>query len=314
MKKNIKKTTTIKKSKINKKKQSPKTNIDELVLLKNNLDDLVDNMQIELERVKGLHSKYVPRRYKDFKGMQIISRYNAGDQSGGEFFDIISDNNILFLIMSHSTSYLSSNCVISLISKINEYKNSGPEDFIKTLNTNLIKNIEESFKPKYKGGKFIHPNLNIKHSIEILAAEIDLKALTVEGINLGTTLFSSQYTNFNTSDTTDTSTTSAAPTIPQDSERIDQFFNHYSFKYKLQRGEKLVILSPGFRKNIKDILDNIDINNFIKLHQEKKLPDLIDELFFQLKKSNDYNMSNNYPIYDSSSIIIEVNENVITEA
>ncbi|MBF0297164.1 MAG: hypothetical protein HQK51_00470 [Oligoflexia bacterium] len=316
----------LKKIKKIKNNNSPKNRIvsvktEELATLKKSLDNLIGNMETELSRVKKLHTQHVPLRFEKFKGLQIISKYKTGDQNGGEFFDLINNNNKLFMILSSSSSYLSSSCVVDSFLKLSEHSNLNyqkSDTFIKILNNELINNIKESLKPKYRGDKFIPPNTNVKHSVEIITAEIDLKTLTMEGINLGTTLLFSKemesYFDKNEIQLPISNISNISNNNRNDElDNIDQILNTYRFKIKFKRGERLLLLSPGFRKNTKDILDDTHISDFIKIHNNKILSDLINELFFHLKKYNDYNMSNNYPIYDSSSIIIEVNENVITE-
>ena len=78
----------------------------------------------------------------------------------------------------------------------------------------------------------------------------------------------------------------------------------------MKRGEKIIVISPGLRKNCKDFMDGRPIIRYLSKHFEENPFEILNEIFFQLKKDKD----SDFLPYDASSIIIEVNKNVLVQA
>lgn len=271
---------------------------EELVALHDNLNLVLEDVDYQLGRIKKLHELYMPKRYQELKGLSIFSKYAVGSSSGGEFFDIINNNRKVGVILSSSASHLISGMVLSNFSTLREEPNlnlSHLETFIKSL----IKDVDTSFKynNSYQETPINIQNITPKTRpiLQLLVAEIDLRNLQIQGYNIGHSLLVSNKEN-------------ALPECYQSLNNIS--FQKAFFKFRLTRGEKLVLISPGYRYNTQDKINEELIIDFTKKQLQNKIFAIADELFFQLKKSE----TNDFLKYDASTLIVEVNENVIIEA
>ena len=55
--------------------------------------EIVGDVEVELLKVKHLYEKKVPKRSQRFAGLQVYSKYNVGEDLGGEFFDLYKKDN-----------------------------------------------------------------------------------------------------------------------------------------------------------------------------------------------------------------------------
>src|SRR5690606_24243481 len=113
----------------------------QLVRLNAELNDALSNVEIEMLKVKRMYEKAVPRRIDNIKGMSFYSKYAAGENSGGEFFDLFRDKNKVFVMASATTSYLASSTLISLFTSFKQEKSFG-QNALKTF----LGSIEEEIK------------------------------------------------------------------------------------------------------------------------------------------------------------------------
>ena len=81
----------------------------------------------------------------------------------------------------------------------------------------------------------------------------------------------------------------------------------YYFDFPVERGEKYVILSSGFARNNFVNGDSKKLKGFFDLHLNRTNSELLDEVFFELKKDYDDEFLN----FDSTAIIFEVDKNVL---
>jgi hypothetical protein len=77
--------------------------------------------------------------------------------------------------------------------------------------------------------------------------------------------------------------------------------------YQLSKGEKIVVLSPGFIFNWKETQENQTISQFIQSHRQLPSQELLMELFFQLRKPNLRETSRK----DTTAVVMEVNRHGI---
>ena len=61
-----------------------------MLSVKSSLEERVKNLKGNLELVKEIHSRMVPKREIKVKGIHIKSKFLSGENSGGEFFDFLS--------------------------------------------------------------------------------------------------------------------------------------------------------------------------------------------------------------------------------
>lgn len=120
---------------------------DEFERIDENLSVLVEQVQEQIDRVKKLHEKTVPKKRQDINGVQLRSKYLAGTNSGGEILEFTEINHHAFFIIFHSSSYLGTAKVIPLIS--NFIKNDHCDD-------KYLKDFNKQIQDEFKGGEILN--------------------------------------------------------------------------------------------------------------------------------------------------------------
>ena len=96
-------------------KKKIEANLEDLTQIGKDLNSLVGLKLKELNRVKKLHEKMVPIREEGVRGLNILSKFAAGEGPGGEFLDIIPSGNKVALVLSSTSSYIISTVILGLI-------------------------------------------------------------------------------------------------------------------------------------------------------------------------------------------------------
>jgi hypothetical protein len=263
--------------------QSDSASKQDLVEVGEKLNDIIQFSLEELQRVKRLHEKVVPMKNDNFKGVQILSKFAAGEGAGGEFFDIVKGEQEVLLLLTNTSSYVASSIILSHFEKLRAYQSFGIErikKFVVELSSEL-KNLEL---------------LDTKNSdsLQILVAKIDLKKMKIEGFQFGKTELVSSKGHFLSSNE-----------VPL----VKEFLESAEFGFDLERGERIVISSPGVRKNCGGFMDNKKYEDFVKERLPLGPRELLNEVYFQLKKKRE----SDFLQYDASVIYLEVDKNVIIE-
>lgn len=118
----------------------------------------------ELQRVKEIHEKLVPIREESFKGLTAASKFGAGESSGGEFFDVITTDNEVLLLLARSRSYLVSSIIMKQFDGLrgsSAFGDNKIDDFINGLNVEI-----ENSKVKEE-----------KRKLDVLFIRMDLKKM-----------------------------------------------------------------------------------------------------------------------------------------
>lgn len=248
-----------------------------------NLNKMIEFSLTELQRVKRLHEQVVPMKNDNFKGVKILSKFAAGEGSGGEFFDIVKGEQEVLLLLTNTTSYVASSIILSHFEKLRAYNQFGSER-LEAFISNLSKELNElglmdSAKPE---------------GLQLLIVKIDLSKMKFTGYQFGKTELVSSKGH-----------TLASNTFPLSGEFLDQA----EFSFDLERGERLVISSPGIGNNCGGFMDNKKYEDFVKERLPLGARELLNEIYFQLKKNRD----SDFLKFDASVIYIEVDKNVIVE-
>jgi hypothetical protein len=239
---------------------------------------LYERTSAKLERIKKIHEKVVPVRVEKTKNVSVLSKYAAGTSRGGDFFDISSNENNITLLMSTTKSYITSTVVTSHFEKIQNSLPSRPiyEDSLENL-INECRDLELISREE--------PDL-----LELFLINIDLRKLSYFGFQFG------RFQCFSTNAQNDYHINEA----PLNENFVEECF----IEGKLLPGEKLAILSPGIYKNLDRSLDQF------KEIEKTSSKDLLNNIFFNLKKENDFN---DFLKFDSTVAIIEVSSNVLVQ-
>ena len=253
----------------------------DLIELGEGLNHLVTQSLQELQRVKKIHENLVPLRGDKVKGLSIMSKFAAGEASGGEFFDVIQGEEEFCIILTHSRSYVASSLVLSAFEKFREKK---------TFNLNVLQefSIRLANTLRHEAGP------DSLEGFHFFLARVDVKSLVIEGVNWGNSQLVSSG-NFFVSEND----------FPIDSSFLDKS----TFQNKLARSESYVLLSPGLRANCSDNIEGERLISYVRRMMYDGPKKTLQEIFYQLKKGRE----SNFLKYDATSVFIEVDPNVIVQ-
>lgn len=137
---------------------------DELEVVGANIDTIVSSAIVELERLKIIHEKLVPVREEKFKGLSAISKFGAGESAGGEFFDVLSNDKEVLMLVARSRSYLVSSMIMGQFDELRSIQNFNDDKI-----TKYIENVQnEIAAAKLK---------EEKRQLDLLFVRIDLKTM-----------------------------------------------------------------------------------------------------------------------------------------
>ncbi|MBT3234461.1 MAG: hypothetical protein HN353_00765 [Bdellovibrionales bacterium] len=234
----------------------------------------------ELHRVKQIYRKMVPFRYEKFSGVNIYSKYCAGESAGGEIFDIFDHKSDVFIIQASTSSYLTSIAVLSVI-----------EEF-KKANT-LDDKWADSIVQRISGDESIQQSTTAR-SLDLLLIRYCKRSLLLTGHHFGRTeLWSPNHTK-----------------IAANNYLVGPSFTSKArIEYQLERGERLLISSAGIRFNLGDMVNSSHLGDFLLQQLARSPREGLEEIFFQIKKDS----SSEFAASDATAIIIEVDRNAITK-
>lgn len=242
--------------------------------IENILTTLSERMGVELKRVKSLHEKLVNFRSEDFKGVKVTSKFASGEKPGGEFFDVVSGVGGPIFILTSTNSYVSSSILMSQLESL--YQQA---EFSDEVLTRVMGNIEKEFAAL---------GLDLS-SCAMMVMRLELASMKVSSFSFGGVSFLIDAQEVH----------QTKPYAPPLSE-----LSPYLWTRQLERGQRLVILSPGFNRNC----DSKKKEHVLSLVNEGAR-DFLTKAFFELKKDRE----SSFLEYDASAIYFEVNPNAILQ-
>ncbi|OUR96124.1 hypothetical protein A9Q84_07105 [Halobacteriovorax marinus] len=129
-----------------------------------NLERVLGTALNELKRLKEVHEKLVPIREEKFKGLSATSKFGAGESAGGEFFDILSNDREVLLLLARSRSYLVSSMIMSGFDELRSAKHFSDE---------LVNNFLSKVQSDVDSSKVNES----KRKLDILFLRVDLKTM-----------------------------------------------------------------------------------------------------------------------------------------
>lgn len=254
----------------------------QLISINKELSETMGNVEVELLRIKKVYEQKTPRRFNNIKGIQAFSKYAAGENVGGEFFDIHMNQNKAFVIMSSTSSYLASSSILQMFSQL-----KSSEEISDQVELNLIEDIKGEVEELNKSKKK-------EISIHLFTAIIDLSKHTVTGHLYGDFKILSSNSN-----------NSYATKGPQ---LLTSTHEDGRFERELKRGERLLLCSPGFNFNWQKLNPEFLVEELMIKKSIKPL-DILDEIFYQLKKDS----TSGFLSFDASAIMLEVQQNAMVQ-
>lgn len=252
----------------------------QLFSLNKEISTLIGSVETELLRVKKFYEFNTPRRFKDIKGLKIISKYAAGESIGGEFFDMFEGQNKVFLLMSDTSSYLASSSILSLFTAFKMENKINDESNEKLMNEIKLEMQEISSSKKKE------------LEVAILSIIIDLNTYEASGYVFGDYRLMSSL--------------KLDKLVGIDKNLINTDINAGKVNFKFDRAERTLFLSPGFNRSWSTIKPDFMVEELLNKGSIKQL-DVLDEIFFQFKKDR----ASGFLPYDASAIMMEVQKNVM---
>lgn len=113
--------------------------------LANDLDKIYEFTKSELVKIKDLHDRFVKVRVDKLKGITLTSKFMAGEKSGGEFFEVLQNDQEIIFIQAGSDSYILSSMLLGEIETLKEKAITGSlqthaEQFLKMMNHHASEN------------------------------------------------------------------------------------------------------------------------------------------------------------------------------
>ena len=250
-------------------------------ITKSMLEALYSESLSELERLKKIHSNTVPMRMESFKNLNVYSKFASGTNRGGEFFDLIKNDNEVLIVIASFSSYLGTSLIMKQLESLkinNNFSDDRLNDFLEDF-TDACRDIsmieEENFE-----------------TLQLDIIRINLTDLAVNGYHFGA---GSLYKN--------------VECVVKNNEFIlnENNFNNSKYKFNLLHSDRLFYFSPGVLKNLKQV--NRSISTILKKYSGVGIKEMINEFVYLLKSES----KNDFLDNDSSLIFIEVNKNAIIQ-
>lgn len=246
----------------------------EFAVMAKKLNKLLTVGAEQTEKIKKIHKRLIKLRSETIRPFILTGRYAPGSSSGGEFYDIFKSEQELILLITSACTFQSSSAVMSFISE-QKAARSGMGNF-QEFKSLIISSLQRIGKADAL--------------FEFFLIKIDLKNIQSEIYSQG---------NF---------VLIANRTINDKTKVIvfDKNKSEINFQYK--RGDKIIILSPGVQKNFKEqTIAGKNYLNFIISQMDGQIKDLLNELFFQLKRIS----ASDFSEYDATMVALEVEINAI---
>lgn len=86
------------------------------------LEKILEYSKVELSRVKEIHDRLVKVRTDKFNEITVLSKFRAGEKSGGEFFDLVESNKTFLYVQAGSNNYITTSLILSELEMIKMQK------------------------------------------------------------------------------------------------------------------------------------------------------------------------------------------------
>jgi len=234
---------------------------------------LGEQIKEQLGKTKKLHRKTIPLRYEKFQALECISKYVVGMATGGEFFDSFEIEGHLIFIAFASDSYLESASVMKWNMQLKQ----------KDKRPSLFEMVEEV------------RSYGLQEGLEgdLIIMDINLKSYSLEGVGFGS------YEVLSGDE----------KTLCFENQNMikESLVDELKFTYTLDRGERLMITSPGFRKNWLELGVEQHYAKYFRENESAPVNELIHDILYRLHIDDNQSVLS----YDASIVLMEVGQNAI---
>ena len=254
----------------------------EVVKANTSMAETLGTLGEELNVLSRIQKSKLPKRYFHIKNFHVLSRYLAGEKSGGDYFDLFEseDQRQLTLFLSHSTSYGLSSAVLSVLIKVTLALGQEAVSAPGGLNATLGQIYQELLL-----------TLGEKDQLSLFYGVILSEERLLRFINLGSSqaFLANHGKGFQALGILREPMSQSVPFSPQDEVQVP-----------FPRGSRLLVLSRGFVESVGGTDKVIDL---LSAFIEKDPRDLLNELVYQVKsrlKSKD-----DLPLQDCSVLYFD---------
>lgn len=251
----------------------------DMLKLSMELSALNNISESELKRIKKLHEHIVPQRFFKERGLKVIGKYKAGISPGGEYFDFFKKGNSFFIFLTSLGSYVLTSRMLGHFEKFQaqpRIDQNSVEDFLSSTVTTLKSNEE--------CGQEI--------SLTLLSFDFSTFELSCYNFGSGQIVHNSKLYDGNQ--------------YPVDKAFIDKAH----FKMKLDRKDRIHIISKGFLLSSKRRVNNKSPHSFLfDYSKNHECIEVLNEAFYHVASI----VKDEFFPFDSTLITLEVESNAIIQ-
>lgn len=233
--------------------------------------EIEKNSEQHSQNLRRISRSLIPRRFSNFKGIEIAARYQPGSRVGSEYYDAYFNGHEGVILLITSSSYLLSTVSISLFSELKTHSlkaNKVYEQFIKDL-------ADE------------YHNLGADQDLSLTLLKINTRTLTLKGLNYGDQIIGTKEQVFDLPSSANIS------------------FSENNIDIKLKPNEPFYIGSRGLKRQL-DQSDNFKVLTQLASKFQSSVQDIADEVFLTLKKND-----NGFLEWDASILVMEATKNAL---
>jgi hypothetical protein len=121
----------------------------EVTNLNETLNQSLSHLREDLVLTEKLQKSRLPIKFGPFKGLQIRSRYLAGLKSGGDYFDVIEndDQSKISLLMSDSSSYGLSSALLTTLMRMTVFlgrdAERSPREVVRGIHSEILRSMKD---------------------------------------------------------------------------------------------------------------------------------------------------------------------------
>jgi hypothetical protein len=245
-----------------------------------NYNEVVEHLEKKLKLNKDAFDKYRQNRTVKTQAFDFYYQFKIGVNPGAEYCEFIENNDSIFMVHFSTSKYSESSLFLAYLEHL---KTSKEALSIFQVFDNLVLQLEDFYGEERK-----------EYDVALFLMEIKTKKLSANIIRYGGYEFYSSFKN---------------NSILGNSRPLNKaFVNSCLTQLNFQRGEKFVLLSPGYIRNYDSVTQGQEIDQFIYDHIEHAGKDIIDELLIKLTTPNETFAQN-----DAHILLGEVSAHAISE-
>lgn len=246
----------------------------------------LSKLREDLKLAERLQKDRLPVKFGPYKGIKIRSRYLAGVKSGGDYFDIVEneDQSKMSILMSDSSSYGLSSALLTSLMRMTVYlgreANAQSREVVRGIHSEILRSMKEDDYLSFFYGSLSKKDYKLRYihygKLHLFHAKKGEPYVLVEGLQ-----------------------------SPYLSKEKTKWWDHAEKEISLNADDKLFLCSDGYVEAAKGTERLLETLNAFR---EKESVDLLNELSFYAKGKLD---QDEMPNEDSSALFFEVENRIL---